>query len=94
MNFNDPRFRAIRKALNKMFPDGIPDELVKLVNALPVNITGAKIAEIASLIDRLAAKHIAATNAIIKQIKSALSLDGAIGPGGGMAHTPHPKKLK
>ena len=91
-NFMNPRFKAIRSALRKLFPESIPDWVVTLVDALPSSLTDEAIASIAAVILELAAEHKASLDYVIERLKSALTLGGTISIESGAKPRPKPKK--
>lgn len=93
-NFMSPRFKAIRSALRRLFPDGIPDWVVTLVNALPSSLTDEAIASIAAVILELAAEHKASLDYVIERLKLVLTLGGSISIESGAKPKPKPKLKK
>ena len=82
-NFQDTRFLPIRRALRRLFYDGVPDWVITMVNDLPSGLTDEAIKAIADAIEALAislGEHIQIT---WEQLKTVLTMNGAIGPGGG-----------
>lgn len=108
-NLINPRFMPIRSALRKLFPDGFPDWVVKLVNDLSESLSESDIAGIALAITALAveleaslgdslARMEAESEVLLDdslaRLRTLLTSSGSISFGSGATLKPKMKKLK
>lgn len=90
--FSDNRYLPIRRALRKLFPDGIPDWVIALFNKMP-DLTDHGIATIAAKILALATEHSASLKNMQACLKRAMTFDGSVSMGSGATLAPKKKKM-